>query len=123
MDEFMNSLGKGAKFAQDPMAALAPQAMQVAAPAIQAVAPSLAAPAAAAAGGGAAPGMLAAAGGPIGLAAAGIGALLGGALNAAKKKKEAEVATLEAQAEGAGKLGAVQSGGLNALMNAYRGMQ
>lgn len=108
-DDMINDAAKGLSFG-----GLIPQA----APAAVGQALGAAAPAAA----GAAPGMMAAAGGPIGLAAMGVGSLIGGAIEAAKKRKEAQVKEFQAQGEGAKDLGAAQTAGLGSLMAAYKGI-
>jgi len=51
-----------------------------------------------------------------------IGAAIGGLIDAAEKKKQGQIAEFQAQAAGAGQLGANQAAALQGLMSAYGGV-
>lgn len=117
---FMDILGQLGNTAGD--AAAKKMGFAAAAPAVAGAIPGVAAaiPGLAGAAGAAAPGaLMGAAGGPIGLVA-GIG--LNAISDAIARNKQKDVDMANAQAEGAGKIGANQTSALGSLMNAYRGI-
>lgn len=75
---------------------------------------------AAAAGG--APGVIGALGGPAGIAIGLGSALIGGIAEAAKKRKEGQIAGLQATGEGAANMSKAQQAGLANLMSSYQGI-
>lgn len=63
-----------------------------------------------------------AAAGPIGLAATGLGAILGGISAANEKARQGQIQGLQAGAEGAQRMGQAQAAGLAQLMQGYQGI-